>query len=163
MVDGRAGQGKVMDAKRRLFLTVAEAALLLTVGSWALIFVYAVYGRDISPHGAVLAVTVVIVPDALASWWIFRRLLIDRPRRDAWRAATAFAVSAPVTLALAYLLSAVVGGYAETFLGRKSALPAIAILIIILMMFVPGTVVAWTLHPSGGVQPVGERHEDEHR
>ncbi len=152
-----------MDAKRRLFVTVAEAALLLMVASWALIFIYWVFVRDMSLRGRITAAAVVVVPDTLATWWLFRRLRLDQPRNDARRAATAFAVSAPVTLAVAYLLGEFVGGYAEMVFGSHSILPAVVTFIVILMIFVPGTVVSWAVHPSGGVGPVGESGQDEHR
>ncbi len=90
-------------------------------------------------------------------------MALHRPRSDARRATTAFAVSAPLTLAIAYVLGELVGGYAEVILGSRSILPAIVTVIIILMIFVPTAVVAWTLHPSGGIGPVGESGQDEHR
>ena len=82
-----------MNAKRDLFVTDAGAALLLTVASWALVFVYWFFVRDRSVHGGIPVAAVVVVPGALATWWIFRRLGVDRPSGDAWRAATAFAAS----------------------------------------------------------------------
>jgi hypothetical protein len=150
-------------ARRELFVTVAEAALLLTVASWALVFVYWLFVRDTSVHGGITVAAVVVVPGAWATWWIFRRLRVDRPGSDARRAATAFAVSAPLTLAIAYVFGALILGYAEVVFGSRSVFSAVATFVIVLMILLPGTVVAWALHPSGGVVPVSESGQDEHR
>lgn len=154
-----------MNAKRDLFVTVAGAALLLTVASWALVFVYWSFVRDRSVNGGIPVAAVAVVPGALATWWIFRRLRVDRPGGDARRAATAFAVSAPLTLAIAYWVGELIGGCAAVVFGSRSVLPAVATLVIVLslMILFPDTVVAWALHPSGGVLPVGESGQDEHR
>jgi hypothetical protein len=152
-----------VNAKREFSVTVAEAALLLTVASWALVFVYWFLVRDTPVDGGITVAAVVVVPGALATWWIFRRLRVDRPGSAARRAATAFAVSAPLTLAIAYGFGELMGGCAEGAFGSRSVLPAVATLVIVLMILLPGTVVAWALHPSGGAVPVGESGQDEHR
>ncbi|MGA9979260.1 MAG: hypothetical protein WBQ08_11590 [Candidatus Sulfotelmatobacter sp.] len=152
-----------MNAKCHLFVTVAEAALVLTVTSWAFIFVYSFFVHDMSVHGRITVVPIIFVPDFLATWWIFRRLRADHSRTDARRAATAFAVSAPATLAIALALGELIGGYAGVVFGSRSILPAVVTFVIALMISVPSAVVAWTLHPSGGTGPVGESGQDEHR
>jgi hypothetical protein len=149
-------------------MTVGAGSIVFTVASWA--FVLAVWllrrttlDGPISNHDATIgAILIVIIPDALAAWWIFRRLNIRLSRSDARRAATAFAVSAPLVLGVGYLLGELVGGYAETILGSRFILPAVASFIIVLMIVLPSAVVMWVLHPSGGVEPVPESDQDEH-
>jgi len=145
-----------MSVRHRLFATCAQAALFFTVASWALVLII----LDLMPkaptqRGLSIAV-IVVLPDALATWWIFRRLRLDRSRGDARRAAVAFAVSAPLTLAASYPLGGLLGGYAEAILGSRFVLPAVLGFIFLLMIIVPGAVVAWALHPSGGVEAVAE-------
>lgn len=152
-----------MSPKRKLFVTVAEAALFLTVACWVLSFVYWFFVRYTKFHEGITVAAVVVFPDALVSWWIFRRLRVDWSNSDARRAATAFAVCAPLTLAIAHVFGELVGGYAEVVLGSRFILPAVATFVIVLMISLPGAVVAWALHPSGGIAPVGESGRDEHR
>lgn len=148
-----------MGTTRRLFAIIAEGAIVFTLGSWALTFAAwaknrTVFDSPISSFAAgVGVVAVVLVPDCLAAWWIFRKLLTYCQRSDARRGAIGFAVSAPLALGLAYLLGPLVGGYAEVFLGSRFFLPSIAVLILVLIVFIPGAIVMWILHPSGGVVP----------
>jgi len=152
-----------MDSTRRLFLTVAEGAVLFTVASWAFVLMTLAVRPPVSFHGeAIAGPATVFIPDSLAAWWLFRRARTNRSLADARRAATAFAVSAPLTLGVGYLLGELVGGYAEVILGSRFILPAVASFIIVLMIFVPGAVVMWVLHPSGGVGAVPESDQDEH-
>ncbi len=150
-----------MSAPRLLFVTVAEGAILFTVASWALVVMLGlVLPRAFMPDRSILseiiAILAVFVPDGLATWWLFRRLRTGRSRSDARRAATAFAISAPVVLGVGYLLGGLVGGYAEVWLGSWFILPAVVAFIIAMMSLIPGGVVMWALHPSGGVEPVVE-------
>jgi hypothetical protein len=140
-----------MSVRHRLFATCAQAALFFTVASWALIFII----LDLMPKAATqrgLSIAMIVVlPDALATWWISRRFRLDRSRGDARRAAAAFAVSAPMTLAVSYPLGGLLGSYAEAILGSRFILPVLLGFIFLLMIIVPGAVVAWALHPSGAV------------
>ena len=156
-----------MGATRRLFVTVAEMAVVFTVASWALLLVLGLaapraFAPDNPSQGEIVGMLAVFVPDGLAAWWLLRRVRANRSRSDARRAATAFAVSAPIVLGIGYLLGELVGGYAEVILGSRFILPAVASFIIVLMIFVPSAVVMWALHPSGGVGPVPESDQDEH-
>jgi hypothetical protein len=162
-VDALTAESECMDAQGRLLITVVAAALLFTLLSWASVFVYAVMVHEISQHGTMAAVAIVLFPDVMATFWIFRRLQVNYSRGDARRAATAFAASAPLTLALGYMLGGLVGGYAEATLGGHFIIPAIVVFIVTSMILVPSSVVAWALHPSGGIWPVGESDQDEHR
>jgi len=96
---------------------------------------------------------VILIPDALATWWLFRRLRQHRTASDARRGATAFAFSVPIVLCTGSVFGEWVGGYAEVFLGRVFILPAIIVFLAVLMVTIPGVVVKWALHPSGGVGP----------
>jgi hypothetical protein len=152
-----------MGSTHRLFVTVAEGAVLFTVASWGFVLTTLAFRPPLSFHGEMIAgFATVFVPDGLAAWWFFRRVLANRSRADARRAATAFAVSAPLILGVGYLLGELVGGYAEVILGSRFILPAMATFIIVLMIFLPSAVVMWVLHPSGGVEPVPESDQDEH-
>ena len=157
-----------MGARRTLFISVAKGSILFTIGCWAVVLALASQGRTIfdgpvSTLVAAIGLTLaVIVPDALAARWVLRKLLTDRPRNDARRGATAFAVSAPLALGVGYLLGELVGGYAEVILGRYFVLPAIMTFIIILMIFLPSGVVMWALHPTGGVGSASESEQNEH-
>lgn len=139
-----------MSVRYRLFATCAQAALFFTVTSWALIFVILdLMPKAASQRGLSIAM-IVVLPDALATWWIFRRFRADRSPGDARRAAAAFTVSAPATLAVSYPLAGLVGGYAEAILGSRLILPAMLGFVVLVMVLLPGAVVAWALHPSGG-------------
>jgi len=155
-----------MGARQRLFITSAQAALLFTGTSWILFFIMLELIPEAPAHRGMslaAAVAAVILPDALGTWLIFRRLRFDRARGDARRAATAFAVSAPLALAVSYPLGELVGGYTEEILGSRFILPAVLRFIVLVMIAVPGAVVEWALHPSGGVEPVAESDQNEHR
>ncbi len=136
---------------------------MFAVASWALILVLVLvaprsFTRNLPVHSElIVSLVAVFAPLSLAVWWIFRRLQSDRSRSDARRAATAFAVSAPLALVVGNVLGVLVGGYAEAWLGRYFILPAIAAFIITMMIFVPSGVVMWALHPSGGVGPTSEK------
>jgi len=157
------GEGKGMDSTRRLFVTVAEAAVLFTLASWAFVLMTLAFRPHVPFRGETTAMlATVFVPDSLAAWWLYRRVRANRSRADTRRAATAFAVSAPLILGVGYLLGELVGGYAEVILGSRFILPAVASFIIVLMIFGPSAVVLWVLHPSGGVGAVPESDQNEH-
>ena len=147
----------MMSAARRLLMTSAEAALIFAGTS--LLITLALIPYIPESRGAIGGAIVVLLPDTLAIWWIFRKLCVDRPRQDARRAAIAFAVSAPLTLLVGYLLGELVGGWTEVILGKYFILPAVAVFITALMISIPGLVVSWALHPSGGIDPVGGRDQ----
>ena len=154
-----------MSAKRRLFITVAEGSIFFTVVCWALILALAFHKRTffdepiltlIAAPGLIL---VILLPDALAAWWVFRKLLADRVRNDARRGAIAFAVSAPLSLAIGNVFAVLVGGWTERLLGGRFILPTVVAFVITLMAFVPSGIVMWFLHPSGRVAIAGGNHQ----
>jgi len=151
-----------MNAKRRLFVIVAEAAVLLTVVSWILVFASMPFEAYMSRHATVAAPVVVLVPDGLATWWMFRRIRANYLRSDARRAATAFAVSAPVVLGISHVLGTLIGGYAEVIFGRYFILPVVAAFVLVMMSFIPSGIVVWALHPSAGIEPVTGFDQNDH-
>lgn len=152
-----------MGATHRLFMTSAQAALLFTATSWALTFTILGLIPEAPTHRGMSIAVAVILPDALGTWLIFRKLRLDHGRGDARRAATAFAVSAPVALAVSLPLAGLVGAYTEGTLGGRFILLAVLGFVVLVMIVVPGAVIAWALHPSGGVEPAAESDQNEHR
>jgi hypothetical protein len=140
----------------RLFKTVAGPGLLFAVSSSALVFVIPHFITQAAFSGVLGVTAVVVAPDLLATWWLFRRLRVQHAVNEARRGATAFAVSAPLALGVGYPLGTLIGGYAELFLGRVFILPVIFIFLAALVIAIPGIAVRLVLHPSGGVQPFNE-------
>jgi ABC-type Co2+ transport system permease subunit len=138
-----------MRSTRKLFVSVAETSVLYTFLSWALLFVK--WPEGSFPGVFVVLLLAVLLPDGLAAWWVFRKVRRYRSRKDSLRAAAAFAVSAPLVLAVGNLLSELIGGYAELLFGGRFVLPIVAAFLVVLMIFVPTSVVMWSLHPSAGV------------
>jgi len=146
----------------RLFRIVAGLALLFALSSSALALAIFPFITETAFFRGVAVAAVIVIPDALATWWLFRRLGQHRTANDARRGATAFAFSVPLVLSVGYMLGVLVGGYAEVFLGRVFILPAIIVFISVLIVTIPGVVVRWALHPSGGVGPINQ-DLNEHR
>jgi len=151
-----------MSAKRTLFITIAEGSILFTTACWAVLFALVLERRTIfdRPASTVVAtmgvILVVIVPDALAAWWVFRKLLANWAKGDARRGATAFAVCAPLVLAIGNVLATLIGAWAEKLMGGRFILPTVVAFVIALMTFVPSGVVMWFLHPSSGVDAIAQ-------
>jgi hypothetical protein len=151
-----------MSARRKLFITVAKGSVLFTIGCWAVVLALAFLGRSVfDGQASTLVATigvalVVVLPDALAAWWIFRKLLTDRPRNDARRGAIGFAVSAPLVLGIGNVPGTLIGGWAERLLGSRFIFPTVVAFVVTLMVFVPSGIVTWLLHPSGGVDAIVE-------
>lgn len=136
---------------RRLFVTTAEGAVLYAVLGYAIVLIPWV---SVSFRGALIVFLVAILaPDILAAWWVLHRLKVTRSRSDARRAAISFAIFAPVVLVAGNLLGELVGGYAEAYLGSRFILPSAFLSVLVLMILIPGAIVVWILHPSGGVAP----------
>lgn len=144
--------------RRRLFKTVGIAGLVYWLSSLicALAISPFIPRTQFSRGMVAITVTLVVGPAALASWWLAWRLRTQHSATSTRRGARAFAFSAPITLAIGYAVGELVGGYAEAFLGSRLILPAILLFVAVLMVTIPGVVVHWALHPSGGVEPVSE-------
>ncbi len=63
-----------------------------------------------------------LLPVAAAAWWVFRKLQSDYTYREARAVTFAFAVFAPVSLAVGMLAGELAGGYAELFFRAPFAL-----------------------------------------
>jgi hypothetical protein len=113
-----------MRDQRTLFIVVAKAVLMTTIGYSTLVL----FGFKLAttPVGqGVFGVVVALLPSGLAAWWMFRQLQKHYTRRESQAAATAFGVITPLSLAVAIVLAQIPGGYAEGVLGRRLILPAI--------------------------------------
>ncbi len=102
---------------------------------------------------AITLASVLLLPAGLARWWIFRKLLADYSRREARSVAIAFALLAPVLLAISIVLGPIVGGSAGVLLGgtqsRSAAFAGTMVgvaVMIILMTFALSIFVLWFVH-----------------
>lgn len=88
----------------------------------------------------------VIVPVYGAAWWVFRRLRVRYERREARKAAIAFAASTPVALIMGLPLGPIVGRWAGILLGTHSRAVAFSAAVIeIVVMIALVTFVASSL------------------
>ncbi len=149
-----------MGTPRSLLVTVGAAALLFVLLSWVAILAILGVWHTMAIRPDIGTVAAVVIPDTLATRWLFRRIQRDRSRSDARRAATAFAVSALVALAVGYVVGELVGAYAEVIVGRWFIIPAIVVFICALIVIIPSAVVGWVLHPSAGGSPVSESDQE---
>ena len=142
----------------RLFLVVAEAALLLTAACFA---VALTVGKPfIAPASSAVGKALVVglglvLPIAVASWWTFRRLLRYYSRPEARATAIAFGVFMPVPLAIGLLIGEIVGGYTAKIFGDRFAFAgavASLVLIVTLLSFIASAFVIWLVRRS---PPVG--------
>jgi len=152
-----------MGTARRLFIIVAEAALLFTLACWALALITMLSFVHISRHGETIAGVALLLPDGWAAWWVFQRFRAMRSRQDAVAAAIAFGVFAPIVLGIAHVLGELVGGYTEVLVGARFILPSVAAFVIACMTFiVPSGVVLWIKPRLATSQPVGGNDENVH-
>jgi hypothetical protein len=80
-------------------------------GFWGLRF------KIVLTHGEeeILAATVAFLPPGIAAWWMFRKLQAYYTRREARAVAITFAVLAPVSFGIAFLLSEIRGAMLSCF------------------------------------------------
>jgi hypothetical protein len=102
-------------------LVVAEAALITTAGYIVSALLVFRIGAT-SFEQAALGAAVVLLPTALAAWWIFRKLQARLSRREARAVTIAFVLCAPIVLLVAVVLAELTGGHAEKLLGSPFAL-----------------------------------------
>lgn len=142
----------------RLFLVVAEAALLLAAACFALALTAGKSFMTPAPSAADKALVVglgIVLPIAGASWWTFRRLSRYYSRPEARAIAIAFGFFMPVPLAMGLVLGQVVGGYTAKLFGDRFAFAGAVtglVLIITLMSFIASALVIWLVRRS---PPVG--------
>lgn len=107
-----------------LLIVVGKAVFMAALGEYALALGIAALSRISVTHGeeTILGVTMAYLPTGIAAWWMFRKLHSYCTRREARAVAIAFAVLAPVSFGIAFVLSELSGGYAELLLGSRFAL-----------------------------------------
>lgn len=134
-----------MRERRTILINLAKAAILFTLASWALFLgVLALMHGRLRNAGMIATASVVLFPDGLAAVWAFRALSRDQSKAYALKLSIAFAVVAPLVLAVGHVTGTLVGGYTEVLLGSRFILPAIAAFVLSLMMVViPFVVTAW--------------------
>jgi hypothetical protein len=138
------GQAALLFTAACFLLTMVSFAVLLPASTWT-----APLSRMSSVGEAVMLAIVLLVPAGLSRWWIFRKLLTEYSRREARSVANAFALLAPVLLAISLVLSPIVGGYAGVLLGTQSRFVAFAsamagvAVMVTLMTFALSTFVLW--------------------
>jgi hypothetical protein len=138
--------------KSQLFSVIGLGSLIVTILYFCLAlglaFLFQRPGVPQLVQGIGVVVTV-LVPICFVTWWIFRKLQVRYPRREARAAAITFGVSTPVLLGIGLLLGPIVGGYAGIFLGSESRLVAFSaallgiVALIALMTFVTSLLVVW--------------------
>jgi hypothetical protein len=136
----------------RLFVILVKAALIIVVGAFAMVLgtlALGLKGDLRSTEGTLVGAVAVFLPAGVAIWWTSRRLRTVFQRREAGAISTAFAIFAPISLAVALGLSPITGGYAE-LLGRRpvfglvGALLGAAMVIALLSFLVCATVLRVT-------------------
>src|SRR5215510_13207603 len=104
----------------RMFVVVAQASLIVTLGYFALSLTL---GQRFLTHGASLdamalvVILVLLAPIGVAALWLFRRLRVIYMRDEARSVAIGFALFTPASLTIAILLSQLTGGFAASLLG----------------------------------------------
>ena len=137
-----------MRSTTRLFAVVARGSALATLLYSGIAFLLsALLGRPGVPHavqGIGLSVTV-LVPSSLAALWVFRKLLLEYPRREACAAAITFGIFTPVPLAIGLLLGPIIGGLTGDLLRTESRMVAFsgAIVGIVVIVTLATFVTSW--------------------
>jgi hypothetical protein len=106
----------------RLFVIVGKAALIVTIGGFALVWTSMLLGfkPDLKPvRGEILGVLLCFLPIGVATAWMFRKLLTVYPRREARAVSIAFGLFTPISLGVSLVLAEITGGYAEALAGRR--------------------------------------------
>ncbi len=148
-----------MRDKRWLFIVVGKAALMTTLGYFAPVL--GILGSKIVlTHGEeeILAVPMVFLPAGIAAWWMFRKLQAFCTRREARAVAIAFAVLAPVSFGIAFLLSEISGGYADLLLGSPFGLVGAFVGIVVMATIVNFFLCLFTLRFTRHIAKLESTH-----
>jgi MFS family permease len=99
----------------RFSLIVTEATLLATALWFAvLVMTFSIFGfkSNLStlPTGLLAVLAAVLIPIAVAVWWMFPKLSAMYPRREARAVATAFGVFSPIASGVGIALGGMIGG-----------------------------------------------------
>jgi hypothetical protein len=105
-----------------LFVIVGKATLIVAGGFCALMLTLFLFGLKLDEQKStwieLLALVVtVLLPIAVASGWMFRKLRTVYPRREARAVSTAFGLFTPVSLCVSMLVGEITGGYAQILVG----------------------------------------------
>jgi hypothetical protein len=132
--------------KRSLLIVVAKAALMTTLGYFALVLGF-LGSKIVLTNGEeeILGATMALLPSGIAAWWMFRKLQAYYTRREARAVAIAFAVLAPVSFGIAFLFSEISGGYAELLLGSPFALAGAFVGVVVMASIVNFVLCLFTL------------------
>jgi hypothetical protein len=141
----------------RLFVIVGTASLITTATYFGLILaLLPLLQRPSLPRGVqvVALAVVVLTPVGVAAWWISKKLRSDYTARTARAAAIAFGVFTPVSLGVAFPLSAILGAYSEglagyPFFGLVGAFVGV-VLVTALLSFVPCLFTIWIARRDDG-------------
>jgi len=145
-----------MRPNQRFARALAEGALLLTSAAFVLgVAAVSVFGPGRPPDNPSIAqitafATVIVVPVAAGTWWVFRKLRSDSQRADALAVAICFAVLSPLSLAVAMPVAVIPGSYAG-YLGRPFGLIGAFLSVAItvwLATLLPSAFVLWVLRRS---------------
>jgi len=137
----------------RFMTVVGQAALLLTLAFFvtAWIAVPHLSPSNVNKLGGKIAlIAAFIIPLGVAFWWMFHKLQSYYSRREALAASVAFAVVAPVPLAIGLVLGTTVGrSYADVIFRTQSRAVAFTgavagtVVIIILMALIMSALALW--------------------
>jgi hypothetical protein len=135
-----------MRDQRWLFIVVGKAALMTTLGYFVLVL-GTLGSKIVLTHGEeeILGATMAFLPAGISAWWMFRKLQAYCTRREARAVAIAFAVLAPVSFGIAFLLSEISGGYAELLLGSPFFLAGAFVGIVVMATIVNFVLCLFTL------------------
>jgi hypothetical protein len=101
----------------RSLAPVAEGSLIVTA-AFLIVGLFAFWLKAPSVGEQWLGAGVIVVAAVLAAWWIYRRLRVYHPQREARAAAITIAVGSPISLFIAILLGQLLGGDASERAGN---------------------------------------------
>jgi hypothetical protein len=105
----------------RLSVVVGKAAVIVVAGAYALVLATMAFRIDGDARptvGILIGISAVFLPTGAAIWWMSRTLRTVFQRREARAISTAFAIFAPISLGVAFVLSEITGSYGELIGGR---------------------------------------------
>jgi hypothetical protein len=105
----------------RLFILVAKASLLVTVGCFAIIATGFTFVTTPGVRAAPVVLAVLLSAGG-AAWWMFQRLQIYFTQRESRSVARTFGVFTPVSLSFAMLFGEISGGDTAAYLSTGWAL-----------------------------------------
>lgn len=142
-------------------LSAIATASIITTGIYfgIVILLIPAIGNEALPGPVRLLVltTLLVAPAGIGALWLSKRLRPSYPRRAARAVATAFAISVPLSLGVAFPVSALAGAYAEgltgyPFLGLAGAAASVALLAA-LLSYLPCSIALWVSSRGGGGNP----------